>query len=161
MNAPETRSQSKLQSAYQEIKKDQEQIEMRLKIQTTKVRNWLSKGLLSQHPAKILGVVALVGLTIAVTGLQFTPILGDEPKNTAVDSVLIPGAPAALVGFTPNQQVEILGEMDDFGDIGATSYQPVLVPGAPAALVGFTPNQQVEILGEMDDFGDVVTGTYE
>ena len=28
--------------------------------------------------------------------------------------VLVPGAPAALAGFTPNQQVEILGEMDDF-----------------------------------------------
>ena len=98
------------------------------------------------------------------------------PQVLSPQPVLIPGAPASLAGFTPNQQGEILGEMDDYGVDGSVSYpgdfadeydeelfdpnwapqvlspQPVLISGAPAALAGFTPNQQVEILGEMDDF---------
>ncbi|MCH7622273.1 MAG: hypothetical protein IH870_10285, partial [Chloroflexi bacterium] len=75
--------------------------------------------------------------------------------------VLVPGAPAALAGFTLNQQVVILGEMDDDRVGDSTTYQPVLIPGAPAALAGFTPNQQVEILGEMDDDGVGDSSSYQ
>jgi len=52
---------------------------------------------------------------ITVTGLQFAPSQSDD--SGSYQPVLIPGPAAtwaALAGFTPNQQVEILGEMDDF-----------------------------------------------
>ncbi len=116
----------------------------------SKVKTWVSRSLATHRTVKLMGVVALGTLMITVTGLQFAPTQTDD--SSTYQPVLIPGAPAALAGFTPNQQVEILGEMDDYGVDGSGSYQPVLIPGAPAALAGFTPNQQVEILGEMDDF---------
>ena len=50
---------------------------------------------------------------LAITGLQFVPSQTDDSSSN--QPVLIPGAPAALVGFTARQQVEILGEMDDYG----------------------------------------------
>ncbi len=37
-----------------------------------------------------------------------------DPSLSGVQLALIPGADSALDGFTPNQQVEVLGEMDDF-----------------------------------------------
>ena len=71
MNAPKTGSQSKLQVACQEIKKNKEQIEMLLNSQTAQVKNWTSKGLSTGHYLKILGVVARGALIIGVTGPQF------------------------------------------------------------------------------------------
>ncbi len=112
MNAPKTGDQSKLQGTNQEIKKDEEQIEMRETSNISKVKTWVSQGLATHRSIKLMGVVALGTLMITVTGLQFAPSqTGDSSFN---QRVLIPGAPAALAGFTPNQQVEILGEMDDF-----------------------------------------------
>ena len=66
-----------------------------------------------------------------------------------------------LAGFTPNQQVVILGEMDDIGVDDSGFYQSVLIPGADPALAGFTPTQQVVILGEMDDIGVDDSGSYQ
>ena len=152
MNKPKSGIQSKLQAAYQEIRKDEEKIEMRMTSNISKVKTWVSQSLATRRPVKLLAVVALGTLMITVTGLQFVPSQSDESERSVHDVVLISGAPAGLAGFTPNQQVEILGEMDDFPVDGSSSYQPVLIPGAPAGLAGFTPNQQVEILGEMDDF---------
>ena len=60
--------------------------------------------------------------------LRFVPGRADDPS--LITPVLIPGAPAGLAGFTPNQQVEILGEMDSFGDASSATYQPVLIPVA-------------------------------
>ena len=37
-----------------------------------------------------------------------------DPSLSGTQLALIPGADPALAGFTPNQQVEIPGEMDDF-----------------------------------------------
>ncbi len=150
MNAPKTGDQSKLQETNQEIRKDEEQIEMHSKSNISKVKTWVSRSLATHRSVKLLGVAALGTLMITVTGLRFVPSQTDD--SSFYQPVLVPRAPAALAGFTPNQQVEILGEMDDYGVGDSSSYQPVLVPGAPAALAGFTPNQQVEILGDMDDF---------
>ena len=150
MNAPKTGNQSKLQETNQEIRKDEEQIEMRVTSNISKVKTWVSQSLATHRSAKLMGGVALGALMITVTGLQFAP---SQTDNSSFNQrVMVPGAPASLAGFTPNQQVVILGEMDDYGVGDSSSYQPVLIPGAPAALAGFTPNQQVEILGEMDDF---------
>ncbi|MFQ6025974.1 MAG: hypothetical protein ACE5Q6_00505 [Dehalococcoidia bacterium] len=86
-----------------------------MKNELQQAKNWTTKSLPSGHSLKILGVVVVGTLVIGVSGLNNAAILGDEPKSTASESALIPGAPTALAGFTPNQQVEILGEMDDFG----------------------------------------------
>ena len=150
MNAPKTGIKNKLQATNREIRKDEEQIEMHSTINTSKVKTWVSRSLATHRSVKLLGVVALGTLMITVTGLQFVPSQTDD--SSFYQPVLIPAAPAALAGFTHNQQVEILGEMDDMGVDDSTTYQPVLIPGAPAALAGLTPNQQVEILGEMDDY---------
>ncbi len=149
MNAPKTGIKSKLQATNQEIRKDEEKIEMWMTSNITRVKTWVSLSLATHRSVKLLGVVALGTLMITVTGLQFVPSQTDD--SSFYQPVLVPGAPAALAGFTPNQQVEILGEMDDSGVDGSTTYQPVLIPGAPAALAGFAHNQQVEIMGEMDD----------
>ena len=151
MNAPKTGFQSKLQETNQEIRKDEERIEMRVTSNISKVKTWVSRSLATHRTVKLMGVVALGTLMITVTGLQFAPTQTEDPSFN--QRVMVPGAPAALAGFTPNQQVVILGEMDDYGVGESSSYQPVLVPGAPATLAGFTPNQQVVILGEMDDDG--------
>ena len=151
MNAPKTGIQSRLQAAYQEIRKDKEQIEMWMTSNITRVKTWVSQSLATHRSVKLLGVVALGTLMITVTGLQFVPSRVDDSSTS--QPVLNPGAPVALAGLTPNQQVVILGEMDDDGVGHSGSYQPVLIPGAPAALAGFTPNQQVVVLGEMDDLG--------
>ena len=37
-----------------------------------------------------------------------------DGSSATYQPVFIPGADPALAGFTPNQQVVILGEMDDF-----------------------------------------------
>ncbi|MFQ6029162.1 MAG: hypothetical protein ACE5Q6_16910, partial [Dehalococcoidia bacterium] len=108
MNAPNAPTKINLQMAHQEIKKNKEQIQMWMKKEMEQVKNWTAKGLSSGHFLKILGVVVVSALVIGVSGLQNTLILGDEPKNTTRESTLIPSAPSALVGFTPNQQVEIL-----------------------------------------------------
>ena len=159
MNAPKTGFQSKLQGTNQEIRKDEEQIEMRVTSNISKVKTWVSRSLATHRSAKLMGVVALGTLMITVTGLQFAPTQTEDSSFN--QPVLIPGAPEALASFTPNQEVVILGEMDDDGVGGSSSYQPVLIPGGPATLAGFTPNQQVEILGEMDDDGVGDSSSYQ
>ena len=128
---------------------------MRMTSNISKVKTWVSRSLATHRSVKLLGAVPLGALMITVTGLQFAPNQVEESERTAHTVVLIPGAPAALAGFSPNQQVEILGELDDDGVDGSVSYsegfayeydeelfdpnwmpqvlspRPVLIPGAP------------------------------
>ena len=113
MNAPKTGIKSKLQATNQEIRKDEEKIEMWMTSNITRVKTWVSQSLATHRSAKLMGGVALGALMITVTGLQFAPSQTDDSSFN--QRVMVPGAPAALAGFTPNQQVEILGEMDDYG----------------------------------------------
>ena len=73
MNAPKTENQSKLQETNQEIKKDEEQIEMRVTSNISKVKTWVSQSLATHRSVKLMGGVALGALMITVTGLQFAP----------------------------------------------------------------------------------------
>ena len=98
MNAPKTGFQSKLHATHQEMRKDEEQIEMHSTSNISKVKTWVSRGLATHRSVKLLGVVALGTLMITVTGLQFAPTQTDE---SSYQPVLIPGAPAAI---SPNNR---------------------------------------------------------
>ena len=62
MSAPVTRGQSELRVIYEKFLKVQEEIEMKLALQMTDVKTWLSKGLATKAPGKILG-----GLAVEIT----------------------------------------------------------------------------------------------
>ena len=96
MSAPKTGIQSKLQAAFQETWKDEEKIEMWITSNISKVKAWVSQSLATRRPIKLLGMLALGTLMITVTALQFVPSQADD--SSSYQPVLIPGAPAALVG---------------------------------------------------------------
>ena len=81
MNAPKTGIKSKLQATNQEIRKDEEKIEMWMTSNITRVKTWVSQSLATHRSVKLLGVVALGTLMITVTGLQFVPSQTDESSS--------------------------------------------------------------------------------
>ena len=77
MKAP-TKNQNKVRTAHQNFLKLKEEGEMKLATQITKVKLYLSKGLGTRHPVKILGVLALGALLLTATGMHFLPNHADE-----------------------------------------------------------------------------------
>ncbi len=69
MSAPVIKSQGKAKIAHREILKIKEGIEMRLPAGMTKVKAWFSQGLVTQHPVKLLGGLALGALLVTAIGL--------------------------------------------------------------------------------------------
>ena len=89
MNAPLTQSQGKLKVVYQEIKKANEEIEMRLAMQMTDVKTWLSKGLATKTPGKILGGLALGALLMTATALPLGPAFADGPSRPSTSEQIV------------------------------------------------------------------------
>ena len=77
MSASVSQIQNKMKIACQEMVKVKEEMEMRLATPMRKVRIWISNGLATQHPAKLVGM-ALGAVLLAGTALYFTPSQVDE-----------------------------------------------------------------------------------
>ena len=68
MKAP-IKNQNKVRAAHQKMLALKEEGEMKMATQMTKIKQYLSKGLGTQHPAKILGGLALGALLVTATGI--------------------------------------------------------------------------------------------
>ena len=86
MNVPLVPMQSKVRTIGSNLLKFQEESEMRLKLQMTKVKRWLSTGIATQHPVKLLFGMALGALLVAGMGLSFRSNDADNPGSPSFES---------------------------------------------------------------------------
>ena len=107
MKGPAVRSQTKIGVAYQEIMKFKEESEMKLTMRITKVKGQLSEVLATQHPAKLLGGLALGALLLTVTGMHFLPNNADE--------VSPPPAIQQLVDHDYEDDIVLTGSLPSIG----------------------------------------------
>ena len=81
MTAPVIKRQSNVRVGYREVAKIKEEIEMRLTMHITEVKNWVSReaGIISA--GKAIRGMAVGVLLMAGTGMYFGMTVGDEEGN--------------------------------------------------------------------------------
>jgi hypothetical protein len=83
MSAPEFRTQDQFRKAQNIIVKFKEGWKMKVATKATKIKMVLSRGLATQHPVKLVGILALGAMLIASTAVQFAPGAGEESVNNS------------------------------------------------------------------------------
>jgi hypothetical protein len=85
MSAPEFRTQDQFRKAQNiiVIVKFKEGWKMKVATKATKIKMVLSRGLATQHPVKLVGILALGAMLIASTAVQFAPRAGEESVNNS------------------------------------------------------------------------------
>jgi uncharacterized protein (DUF934 family) len=78
MSTPESQTQNKVRRANQSILGFKERWEMKMAAQVGKVKMVVSRSLATQHPVKLIGILALGALLLAGTGIQFVPKASNE-----------------------------------------------------------------------------------
>jgi hypothetical protein len=81
MSAPKLQTRNKVRMAHQNILRFKEEWEMKVAAQITKVKMVISRGLATQHPVKLVGILALGALLMAGTVVQFAPESNNEPGD--------------------------------------------------------------------------------
>jgi hypothetical protein len=92
MSAPVSQNQNKVKTVDQSILKFKEEPGMKRAMQITKVKMVMSRALATQHPVKLVGILALGALLVAGIAVQFAPESNkesdDRPSVAKVETIV-------------------------------------------------------------------------
>jgi hypothetical protein len=108
MSAPADKIHDKIRTGHQNDLKFKKEGEMKMAKQITRVKTVISRGLVTQHPVKLVGILALGVLLMAGTAVHFAPESDVEVGNPA--SV----GPAAEVGIYPEDDPYAYLTLEEF-----------------------------------------------